>query len=85
MALLICLIFSARARRAREKYKYDTTPRAYIFQGASCTIAAAGAGGTCSDRDRRIQTVKLLIEFYLFPGVRRKKAVKIAEYKSQYI
>jgi hypothetical protein len=35
MALLICLIFSAR--------KYDTNPRAYIFKGASCTIAAAAA------------------------------------------
>jgi hypothetical protein len=41
MALLICLIFSAHERGVREKYKYlDTTPRAYIFMGASCTIAA---------------------------------------------
>jgi hypothetical protein len=38
MALLICLIFSARARRAGKKN--DTTPRASIFKGASCTIAA---------------------------------------------
>jgi hypothetical protein len=44
MGLLICLIFSARAWRAG-KIKYDTTPRAYIFKGALCTIAAAQGDG----------------------------------------
>jgi hypothetical protein len=39
MALLICLIFSARAARGKIK-KYDTTSRVYIFKGAFCTIAA---------------------------------------------
>jgi hypothetical protein len=44
MALLICLIFSARARRAGKLKKNDTTPRAYIFKGALCTIAAGVFG-----------------------------------------
>jgi hypothetical protein len=37
MALLVCLIFSARARRAGKiKIWYDATPRAYIFKGMPC-------------------------------------------------
>jgi hypothetical protein len=44
MALLICLIFL----RALILIKYETTPRAYIFKGTSCIIAAGSKFRRCA-------------------------------------
>jgi hypothetical protein len=52
MALLICLFFSARAARGKDKnmaWAGDTTARTYTFKGVSCTIVAPAAPFDYSD------------------------------------